>query len=291
MRCMGKLDTKREEILELYIHDQISQKDIANRLQVNQSSISRIIKKSGKKRKRIIYTPGLHIKGRFWRYHALHFVVKPYYFYPRYSKIRKTKGNYGITRKDWIVKLHETTVELQLRKGVDFANKNKYKATDMAQESLNRNLISISNEFGFEVWKERKCAIRLVREHLSDVRNPLANKRNGNPIQIRGSDGFVWLLIDKSKGEPELETVKANSALSDSDVIDKFMNDWKENDPPTNSELAIHITAMLGIQEEFNKNIVLHMNILKRMGTALGGLEKGVKEMVKTINKIGEKLK
>jgi hypothetical protein len=50
-------------------------------------------------------------------------VISPYYFYPRYHKIRKEKGNYGIYHKDWLVKLHPEMVELQLKEDIDFSSK------------------------------------------------------------------------------------------------------------------------------------------------------------------------
>jgi arsenate reductase-like glutaredoxin family protein len=89
-----------------------------------------------------------------------------------------------------------------------------------------------------------------VREHLAQAKSPLAKARKGEYLQIKCKDGFVHFIIDKSNYE-EHEYVKANAALSDSDKCEPHIQDWIDNQPPTNSELSSHLSTLSGIVGDF----------------------------------------
>lgn len=221
------------EIKELYFEENFTQKQIADRLEISQQRVSQVIaeikQKEGTSKKVGVLTQKPEKMGsKFWRFHALHFLIYPYYFFPRYHRTRSERGTHYFTHRDWKVNIHEDTIELVLRKGFDFAHVDKWEALQMAQESLNRALWELSNKLGFKYAKEGRIAVKLVKQHLANTNSPLAKSQKGQYIKIKGTDGKVWLIIDKSKGIMEHEFVHTGRELSDSETIAAVLNDLRE---------------------------------------------------------------
>jgi predicted DNA-binding protein (UPF0251 family) len=203
-------------------------------------------------------TPNLDTKK--WRFHALHFVITPYYFYPRYEKIRTEKGNWGIGWREWTIKLNPGMVEIQLKPQHDFADGNKWLAIEKAQNSLNKAMFELGNRFGFEVWKEGKANIRLVNQHFAQSPSELGKASKGF-IQVRGYDNKVYFQVDKSKGW-EHEYVHADRALMDSEKIEPYLNDMLYSQPPTMSQLS-------GLMGELTQTHLKTVEMLHETATGL----------------------
>lgn len=190
-----------------------------------------------------------------WRYHALHFVIKPYYFFPRYEKICKEKGNYGINYREWVIKLHPTIVEIQLQSLEDFADPDKWQATRKAEESFNRTLREVSERYGFAVWKDKKVNIKLVNQELAQNPSEVANARKGEYLTIRGEDGKIWFKIDKSKGA-EHEYTHPRRALCDSEKIEPYFNDMLDNQPLNLSQITNTVSITQNQIQEIAKALL-----------------------------------
>ena len=260
------------EILYMLSKEGLNQEQIATRRGTSKQAISEIVKRL--KQKGITknapcpYPPQVSIKSRSaegtdiqnpapnldtkkWRFHALHFVITPYYFYPRYEKIRTEKGNWGISWREWTIKLNPGMVEVQLKPQEDFSDTDKWRAIEKAQHSLNRSLLELSERFGFEVWKEGKANIRLVNQHFAQSPSELGKASKGF-IQVRGYDNRVWFQVDKSKGW-EHEYIHADRALMDSEKIEPYLNDMLYSQPPTMSQLSKLLEGAVNIQSETNR--------------------------------------
>jgi hypothetical protein len=245
-----------EEIERLYFIENLSQKAISLRLELDQSTVSRKIAK-------IRHKKGLHKKstlvtinkGTFWRYHALHFVITPYYFYPKYTKVKESRGNYAIIEGDYKVKLHDHTIEMQLRQGIDYADEDKYIASEKAEKAFNYTLELIAHKYGFEVWKEGRASIRCVREHLARTNSPLAKARKGEYLAIRDHEGHVYFTIDKSKGLKEHEYIRNDRVMDDSERVEPYLNDFLYNQPLTNSQLAARLNDVVTALEKLTELI------------------------------------
>jgi len=231
---MVVLTKKEQEIHHLYKEEKLTQRQISQRLNMSQQNVSLILKKTYILKNTCIKTgvvnksqqkPG----SQFWRYHALHFVITPYYFYPRYQTARD-RGNRYINYRDWKINLHEKTVELMLRKGFDFSHVDKYESMKLAEESFNKTLFEISNKYGFEFAKEGRISIKLVKQHLANTNSPLAKSQKGTCMQIKGHDGKVWFLLDQSKGHLEHEYTHSGRLNSDVEVLERFFNEIRENE-------------------------------------------------------------
>lgn len=239
------------EVYHLLTDEFLTEKQIATRRGSSRQAVNRIIKKL--KEKGLLndvvaggckIDPPVSLKGmknhniiiKQWRYHALHFVVKPYYFFPRYHKIREERGGYGINYREWIIKLHPDMVEVQLKSGEDFADPDKWEATRKAEASFNRTLREVSEKFGFSVWKKNHVSIKLVNQELARNPSEIANTRNGEYLTVAGHDGKIWFKVDCSKGA-EHEYSHPERTLSDSEKIEPYFNDMLYNEPATLSQI------------------------------------------------------
>ena len=278
---MVVLTEKQAEILNLYNVENLTQKQIAERQDMTQQNVSRILKKTYILQKGCI-KKGVVKQSRttktiFWRYHALHFVITPYYFYPRYQKTREERGNQFIKYREWKINLHEKSIEMILRKGYDFPHKDKYESMRLGEESFNRTLFEISNKFGFQYEKEGRVSIKLVKQHLARTNSPLAKQQKGQFMQIKGIDGKVWFLIDRSKGLAEHEYTHSGRLLSDVDRVEAFLNDLRENQDLSMSGLDSRQRITEKAIYELTVQIKLHLEVQQ--------------ETLKTLKKIGDSFK
>ena len=136
-------------------------------------------------------------------------------------------------------------VEMQLRAPNDFVSVDKWAATRKANDSFNKTLFEIANRFGFEVWKDKKCNIRLVNHHLARANSPIAIAREGEYLKVRGFDGKVWFSVDKSKGGFEHEYQHPTRALSDSEIVEPFFNGLKDHYLRTGEVLTFESLLMV----------------------------------------------
>lgn len=287
-----ELSPEQQDVLYKLNKEFLTVNEIANSRGTSNKAIYKIIAKLRKKG--CIYStknrglkndPPISIKGlknviKLWRYHALHFVIKPYYFYPRYSKTRKELGNYSIPFRDWTVKLHPDMVEIQLKKFIDFASPDKWEATRKAEESFNITMNELCNKFGFLVWKESKANIKLVNHHLSRNPSELANARNGEYLTARAIDGKIWFSIDKSKGA-EHEYRHPERTLTDSEIVEPHLNDWLYNNPPILSEVW-------GITAENTKAIQSYATIPETYLTSINALTQQIDLHLEIMKDIGK---
>ncbi len=312
-----KLTPSEHDVLHKLTKEFLTINQIANSRGTSNKAVYKIKKNLKKKgcldstgNKGLKITPPVSMKGlknhhiitKLWRYHALHFVIKPYYFYPRFHKIRTELGNYSIPHRDWTIKLHPDMIEMQLKPLVDFASPDKWDSTRKAEESFNRTLRELSNKFGFHVWKEGKANIRLVNHHLSKNPSEIANARDGAYLAIKGLDGKIWFTIDKSKGA-EHEYQHPDRALTDSEIIEPHFNDLLYNNPPVLSEVWNVVAANTKNQEVFGSSIEtyntsinslteqmqLHLNVMHNINKGLQNMDSTVSAIKTALQPLKEK--
>lgn len=266
---MQNLTKKQTQIYELYFIEKLTQKAIASRLQMTQPAVSKIIRKIRKKtgvRGKI--TGGLYSKGRvenitppthkkLWAFHALHFIVKPYYFAPRYEKIRKERGNYGITEKNFTIMLLNGCVRIQSREGVRYRHKERWEAVKQGEEDFNRFLRYAANKYGFYYEKEGRVSIKLVSSELAQEGSEIGRDYNSvakeNYLTVIGKDGKVWFLIDQST--PNEHEFIGRHTLSNSEKVTHYLNDLLYNQPLTNSQLATRLNDVITALEKITEII------------------------------------
>lgn len=301
LNSLSAISEQQLKVYDLYFNLGYSQKQIACSLKISKGRVSqivRLLREKGAVREQV-YPPKLFSMPipitplnsptpiscgtqRYWRLHDLHFIAEPYYFYPKYAQAKK---GFGIPYGKWTVTFNEKNIEYQLQKLESFDSKDIDECRRLAQESLNKVITETGERYGFEVFKDKKCNIKLVNHHFAEVENGVAVINKGKKIKIFGTDGKVWLVIDKSTGKPELETVHPVMATDDAKLMDKYYNDLRNNDPPTNSELegfiysnAKQVSQINDVMVHLDKNLKTHFRVLN-------GIEKAVLKLDKTISK------
>jgi len=275
---------KRQEIKHLYHDERLTQKEISYRLQISQQTVSRILKEESKKepQKALPKKGGVVSKDlknlSLWRYHALHFIIHPYWFFPRYQKIRQERGNVYITNHDWKYRLNEKTIEVMLRRGFDFLDQDKFEAINKAENSLNRTLYEISNSCGFEFEKEGRISIKCVKQHLARTNSSIAKGLKKDYIQVKGIDGKVWFLIDRSKGLLEHEYVHPGTMMEDSENIEGFFDDLKAHPELSLSRLNEDQRLTRTAVKELTIQIKLHLEVMSEMKDTLKAIRESLKK-------------
>jgi hypothetical protein len=144
----------------------------------------------------------------------------------------------------------------------------------LAEDSLNRTLRELANSCGFRYSKEGRIAVRLDKQHLAHVNAPTAQAHKGEYFQVKGEDGKVWLLIDKSKGLNELEFIHSDSALDDSEIITAFENDLKANPTLKLSTIAAAVIKSGDLMQALTIQIKLHLRVMAHIDESLDKIDK-----------------
>jgi hypothetical protein len=167
----------------------------------------------------------------------------------------KEKGNRALQFGVWKISLYYKKVIIWLEAGIDFCFKDKNEAIREAQNSFNSAIIKMQEDLGFFVFKDRKANILLLKQHLANTYAPEAEVITEKQmfIQFKGEDNRVWLQYDRSKGIEEREYVHGLRAVDDSDTLEPYLNDLRENNPLTNSELASRISDTMVALDKITK--------------------------------------
>lgn len=172
-----------------------------------------------------------------FRWHNHHFVIEPYSVSKKFQRILSERGNFAIRLNGWVFKLHTKLIEMQLQSGRDFRSPSLDKVLRLGEEDFMRVLSKASSQWGFNVWKNGKCNIRLVNQHMAVTPSDVAGALEGQRIMVRGRDGRVWFEIDESLNMDEHEFTHPKDASIDARKIEPYLNDWRDNKPFKNSEL------------------------------------------------------
>jgi hypothetical protein len=255
----------QEEVLRLYTQEFLTIKEIASRRKttvwavydtIRKLTKKGLIKRGGYKLGGVLTPRGLQsatgIPIESWRYHALEFEIKPYYFTEKYYRIIKKKGNRTIPYGNWKASLYYKKIIVWLEAGTDFCFKDKNEAIRQAQDSFNSALIRMQQDLGFYVFKDRKANILLLKQHLANTYAPESEVITEKQmfIQFSGEDDKVWLQYDRSKGIEEREYVHGIRAVDDSDTLEVYLNDFRDNNPLTNSQLTSRVSDIITALEK-----------------------------------------
>jgi len=108
----------------------------------------------------------------------------------------------------------------------------------------------IESECKILLIKPKYNNIRMVKCHFAEVNNEMAHdiETTGEKLHVYArEDGKLWFIIDNSFNLHEAETQHRYTGKRDMSRVRKQLNDWREKNPPTLSELANNIQV---IQEQ-----------------------------------------
>jgi DNA-binding CsgD family transcriptional regulator len=175
-----------------------------------------------------------NMKGPAVRLHGQEFNVKILH-----------KGNRFKDHPGKVINIEGNTVRvyrdsLEIYGTASFIASNEHKATAESMAYWSRFFRKLENDLNVILVKSRKQNITLVKSHYAEINNEMARdcEVNNKKVQIFArDDGKLWFLIDNSFNFWEAETVHTQTSKQDMTVVRKQLNDWRDNDPPTSSEL------------------------------------------------------
>lgn len=300
----SNLTKQQQMVLYLYMDEHLSQSEIGRRLKTTRQNISRIMKTLKEKglteianynhlQKGGVVTLKNSVTKAKWRYHKLHFVIRPFYFEPRYHKWRLKKGNIFYSG-DWRFVFHEDIVEVQIKENVDFCSMSKWEALDKAHRSFNKQLSIEANRYGFHVFKEGKANIRLCDQHLEESNSGVAKGRDDDSyVAIRGyHDNKIYFTFDKSKNCVNREYVHSDLAISDSEKFEPYFNSLRYKDHYLPHEQKEKIDTLMSnyvksVEDATKMNVWMaennksHQKVLGDMVSAISELRKEIKNLKK----------
>jgi hypothetical protein len=280
---MKGLTTAQKEVLHLMMVEHLSVKEIALRRGTSVQNIHQHIEKLRKKsalnqeNESALKFGGVvstRTKKAYWRFHKLHFVMRPYYLEPRYQKYRRDLGNYGINFGEWVFIFHEDIVEMRLKENVDFVSAQKWEALSKAQASFQRTLTRAENKYGFRIVKDQKANVRIRDQHLAATGSGVAKARKDDTyVSIRGvHDGKIYFVFDKSRGVAEHEYVHSDLAISDSEKFEPFFNSIRHHPHYLPHESKEILDTILAVQLEYAQNMREHVAVMRE-------IKEGLREM------------
>lgn len=139
--------------------------------------------------------------------------------------------------------------------------------------------------------KVRPYRFTTSREHFAMMKNSLAKQYNdkGEKMQIRDEKGTVWLWIDHSQGEQELET--NNAVLSQG--VQRLWNCHKKHKFKVDADFVLgsfhqaaeQIRSNAGQLEYFAENQVTHVKLMKNIDKNLAKQTEFFKQMKELLDK------
>ena len=290
-----KLTKKEEVILDLANSGDYSIKDISKYTNKSMRTVYRYIRNIKQKGWEIKPKTKMSQKGghisqkcdKFWRYHNLHFLCKPYYFYPRYKKYL---GTINLKRGNWLISIHKDVVEFRLRAKIDFRDTDLWNCSQKARRDFNKCLAYTSNKIGFEYSKDNKSSLKCVNGHIAQVKGDISVNLKGKPIHIRGDDGLIWFEIDLSTGELEEEYRHPKHHINHAEMLKPHLNAMVDPKSMTVLELQESLNVLVNNQVRYAENINSHINAIQLLGKSVQELTDAVKKRDRKINKLEARL-
>jgi transposase len=283
MGDLPKLSSGQQEILDAIIGEGLSPQQIAFKRGKSHQSIYKIVKilrRKGylerlqtKRLQKHICTSTDSSKNikEFFRLHGLEFHVVPFLGLKAdgfYQKVRERSNVLVVS--GCTVRLFAEVVEVYSGENVDFRGNSVNRVTRDAQVFFNRVFRKLEAQLHIGIVKDRLQNIKVVNSHYSHVSDGLAKDVGSKKLVVVGLDGKVWFKVDNSLNLWEAETVHPVDAKIDAQLVfERHLNDWKENNPPTNSELLAYLTRVAGNQDVYNENIRKHLGVLDKMDKSL----------------------
>lgn len=282
-----------EETLRLITEEFLTVKQISYRRKCTTQAVYKIIKKLKKKG---AFNTGLQRVAKIQptlqpsdkiRLHGQEFNIKLLYQDQFYQKLLNRSNIMFIDGNT--IRLYRNSIEIY--SGKDFYGENEQVATTRSLKYWKSFFIKLEHALRSVLVKPRSRNIKLVNQHYAYVNSEICENAidRGERIRIYAKeDGKLAFITDDSFGLKEDETVHPKTAKQDRKIIDKQVNDWRLNDPPTNSQLSQNIMQVTDNQMLFAKemanygcHIKSHIKAIQDLGSSVQELTKLIKELKK----------
>jgi len=212
------------------------------------------------------------------RLHGQEFNIKILWQDNRYQK-EFSKSNIRFI-EGHTIKLYRNSIEVYAGEGVSFLADNEEKADKKSMDYWTRFFIRLEHELKVIIIKENSSNIKEVNHHFERGNSEICQNAKDRKEIIRiyaVEDGKLAYWTDSSFFGDNDETGHPETAKQDRKAIDKQINDWRVNNPPTITELYQNLTKaseivlnnqhlLSGLPEviaDLKKQIRSHLSLIK----------------------------
>ena len=281
-----KLTKTEEEVLDLITIEFLTIKKIALRRKCSLQAVYKIIKKLkekgalNKSLKKVENFQSSKVENNK-RLHSQELNIKILWQDNRYknhlkkSNIRFIDGH--------TIRLYRNSIEIYAGEGTSFWGETEQRATAISLRYWDKFLGKLSNLLDLILVKPRSENIRLVAHHYGNIHCDFAKDCNENKQRIRifaKEDGKLWFDMDESFNLKEREHPHKETAKQDSELVSIHIDDWRNNNPPTNSQLATHIKSVTDNQLIFAENMKSHIEAIQTLSREVKRLSKVFKNTI-----------
>jgi DNA-binding CsgD family transcriptional regulator len=279
----SSLTDSEKDVLHLVTDESMTAKQISIRRGCSRQAVHKILKKLRQKGaynkafEKVDTTEALVNHNQNIRLHGQELNIRILWQNEKYQRILKKSNLIFIDGNT--IKLYPKSVEIYI--GHDFYGDNAQIAEKRSLEYLQRLIIRLEHDLNAILIKQRSANIRVVNQHYARTGSEVSESaiERGERIRIYAKeDGKLCFVTDDSFGFKEDEAVHPTTAKRDRNAIDKQINDWRLNNPPTNSELARVAMETSKNQLIFAENMKSHISAIQKLGSEVKGLSKAIKE-------------
>jgi len=170
------------------------------------------------------------------RLHGQEWNVKILYKDENYQKALQKANTLRIDGNT--IRLYRNSLEIY--SGQSFFAEDEQKAMSESIKYWNRFFARLEHELKVILVKPRAQNVSLVNQHFGETNSELAedciNRAERIKIYTR-EDGKLWFTIDNSFNFKERECLHPATSKQDSEKVTKHIQDWRDSDPPTISEV------------------------------------------------------
>lgn len=298
------LTPSEKEVLRLISEEFLTLDQIATRRQTGKHAIWKILRSlkkkgvlnNGSQKVNYFEAPTVnHQKyaSNYIRLHGQEFNIKIIFQNPSYQT-RLEKSNL-LFIDGHTIKLYRNSIEVYSGEGTSFYAETANEALSKSLNYWKKFFVRLENELNLILVKPRASNIRLVNQHFARGNSEIYENAKENKERIRifaHEDGKLAFITDDSFGFGEDETVHPKTAKPDREEIDKQVNDWRLNHPPTNSQLTAHIFQVSANVESYAKetsnyaqHIKSHVESVQQLGSSVTELTQIIKELKEVFKK------
>lgn len=288
------LTIAEREVLKNITEDFLTPKQVQHRRGCSRQAVYKILKKLREKgylntgQQKVDKIEAV-VNQRLVRLHGQEFNIKILFQNPTYQKLLKRSNILFLSGHT--IKLYRNSVEVYAGEGTSFYGDDAQEAIAKSLEYWKKFFVRLENELKCVLVKPRSRNIRQVNSHFARGDSEISENavQNNQKIKIFAQeDGKLCYITDNSFNMYEDETVHPKTAKKDREAVDKQVNDWRLNNPPTNSYLNHNQQNIMSNQQEITKNLTLyaeniqsHIKAIQDLGTGVNRLTELIEEMEK----------
>lgn len=269
-----------KEVLHLLTEEFLTIKQIQQRRQCSLQAVYKLIKKLKQKG---AYDSGLNMVEKVeptfnqsdLRLHGQELNIRILLQNPKYQAELDKSNTLFLDGNT--IRLYKNSIEIY--SGQSFYGKTINETEARSLDYWKRFMVRLEHDFGVILVKNRARNIKIVNQHWARGNSEICDNSREHRERVwiyAEEDGKLAFITDDSFGFREDETVHPVTAKPDRGAIDKQVNDWRLNNPPTNSELASNLNRASEI-------ILQNQELIVGLPSVLNKLERQIKSHLKLI--------